>query len=58
MAAIQINDLRPVGSELFNDSENFLQELSQEDINEILGGREIIFLWSLVCYKDQGYNTT
>ena len=50
MAAIKINDLRPVGSELFNDSESFLQELSTEDINEILGGWYFKFAWSLVCF--------
>ena len=49
MAAIQINDLRPVGSELFNDSESFLQELSTEDINEVLGGGVVIILLTSIC---------
>ena len=49
MALIQINDLRPVGSELFNDSESFLQELSTEDINEVLGGGAIIINRTSLC---------
>ena len=49
MAAIQINDLRPVGSELFNDSESFLQEISTEDINEVLGGGGIVILYTAIC---------
>lgn len=49
MAAIQINDLRPVGSELFNDSESYLQELSTEDINEVLGGGAIVIGYTSFC---------
>lgn len=51
MAAIQINDLRPVGSELFNDSESFLQELSQDDIATVLGGFELELIWTGICIK-------
>ena len=52
MASIQINDLCPVGSELFNDSESFLQELSTEDINELLGGGGYIRFWTSWCKWD------
>ena len=32
MANIKIHDLRPTGSELFHDSETFLNELTDEDL--------------------------
>ena len=40
MASIKIDsDLRPIGSELFLDSESYLEELSaDQQINKILGG--------------------
>ena len=40
MASIKIDsDLRPVGSELFLDSESYLEELSSDDqINKVVGG--------------------
>ena len=37
MATIVISNLNPTGSDLFYDSENFLQDLS-EDEQEIYGG--------------------
>jgi hypothetical protein len=33
MADIQISDLRITGSDLFDDSENYLQDLSEEEVN-------------------------
>ena len=38
MASIQINNLQPAGSDLFNDSESFLAELAHEDLNIVSGG--------------------
>ena len=40
MASIKIDsDLRPIGSELFLDSESYLDELSaDQQINKIVGG--------------------
>ena len=47
MASIKIDsDLRPIGSELFLDSESYLDELSADDqINKVVGG---ITPWLLV----------
>jgi len=38
MASIKIAELRPVGSELFQDSESFLNELNGQQELSILGG--------------------
>ena len=38
MASIQISELRPAGSELFQDSESFLNELSEREIGSLEGG--------------------
>ncbi|MEH1909627.1 MAG: hypothetical protein V7L05_05485 [Nostoc sp.] len=37
MASIKISELRPAGSELFQDSESFLQELGAQEMG-ITGG--------------------
>jgi hypothetical protein len=38
MPKIKISELRPVGSELFQDSESYLNELNEEE-TQILGGK-------------------
>lgn len=38
MPSIKISELRPVDSELFQDSESFLDELSERETSDILGG--------------------
>ncbi|MDJ0732605.1 MAG: hypothetical protein QNJ47_00735 [Nostocaceae cyanobacterium] len=39
MANIKVNELNPVGAELFLDSDSFLNELSEsEELIQILGG--------------------
>lgn len=39
MANIKVNELNPVGSELFVDSESFINELNEgEELTHILGG--------------------
>ncbi|BAU13090.1 hypothetical protein LEP3755_36270 [Leptolyngbya sp. NIES-3755] len=40
MASIKISELRPVGSELFQDSESFLNELNDRDL-DIRGGGDV-----------------
>ncbi|BAZ01078.1 hypothetical protein NIES37_50760 [Tolypothrix tenuis PCC 7101] len=42
MASIKISELRPAGSELFQDSESFLNDLNSQEM-EIIGGR-ILFI--------------
>ncbi|NEO23443.1 hypothetical protein [Moorena sp. SIO4A5] len=40
MSTIKIAELRPAGSELFQDSESFLNELSDgQEMDMVLGGR-------------------
>jgi hypothetical protein len=44
MASIKISELRPVGSELFQDSESFLNELSESrEMAQVIGGLNTIF---------------
>ncbi|WP_226578760.1 hypothetical protein [Microseira wollei] len=43
MAAIKISDLQPVGSEFFMGEENFINELSDADLNGIHGGLTPLF---------------
>jgi hypothetical protein len=38
MASIQLSELHPVGSELFQDSESFLHELGDREVNSVVGG--------------------
>jgi len=38
MATIKINNLNTAGSDLFNDSESFLNELTEQEVNMTNGG--------------------
>lgn len=38
MADIKITELRPLGSELFEDDESFLNELNDQDLSVVGGG--------------------
>ncbi|MBC1236971.1 MULTISPECIES: bacteriocin [Nostoc] len=38
MANIKLHDLSPAGSELFEDSESFLNELNTEELTHVNGG--------------------
>ncbi|NEO81248.1 hypothetical protein [Moorena sp. SIO4G3] len=47
MSSIKIAELRPAGSELFQDSESFLNELSDgQEMDMVLGGRFSRFSFS------------
>ncbi len=48
MAAIKIDDITPAGAELFVDSENFMEELSNDELLAVLGGK----IWPL--YNEAG----
>ncbi|QIR36467.1 hypothetical protein HCG51_06665 [Tolypothrix sp. PCC 7910] len=41
MASIKISELRPAGSELFQDSESFLNELNEKEISTAVGGATV-----------------
>ncbi|MEH2063945.1 MAG: hypothetical protein V7K50_17045 [Nostoc sp.] len=48
MASIKISELRPAGSEFFQDSESFLSELSENrEIDQIVGGFTNIVVFSI-----------
>ena len=38
MSSIKVNDLSPAGSELFQDYESFMNELTNEELGSIQGG--------------------
>ncbi|OUL30846.1 hypothetical protein BV378_02950 [Nostoc sp. RF31YmG] len=42
MASIKIAELRPAGSELFQDSESFLNELNEKEISTAIGGGSVV----------------
>ncbi|MDJ0567645.1 MAG: bacteriocin [Pleurocapsa sp. MO_192.B19] len=41
MAKIKLSELRPAGSELLQDSESFLNELSDRELENVVGGHTI-----------------
>lgn len=41
MAKIELTELRPVGADLFSDSENYMNELGESEMNSINGGIEL-----------------
>jgi len=43
MASITISDLRPAGADLFQDSESFLHELTEQEVGNLLGGGYVKF---------------
>jgi hypothetical protein len=50
MADIKINDIKPVGAELFVDDESFMDEISNNDLSQILGGKGLTILSN--CHGD------
>ncbi len=51
MATIKIVDLNPVGSEFFADSESYLNELTDDELNMTQGGTiEFIILTVITHY--------
>jgi|GEM_PF-2531677 lactobin A/cerein 7B family class IIb bacteriocin len=43
MATIAINELRPAGYDFFSDSESFLGDLSEQELNNVNGGTSPVF---------------
>lgn len=35
---IKVNDIKPAGVELFDDSESFINELKDDELNNLFGG--------------------
>ncbi|MEH1944190.1 MAG: hypothetical protein V7L01_28795 [Nostoc sp.] len=46
MATINIYDLRPTGSELFSDSEGYMDDLGDSEFESIYGGLTPALVWS------------
>jgi hypothetical protein len=47
MAIITVSDLRSTGSELFMDSESFLDVLSESEVDGVNGGLTPIAIWGI-----------
>ncbi len=64
MASIEITELHPIGSELFQDSESFLNELSDQETWGVQGGATMGTLASLLgdllgqTFGNSGFNIT
>jgi hypothetical protein len=43
MAKLKINELKVTGAELFEDSETFLHDLTNEEVKGAVGGRSIYY---------------
>lgn len=50
MASINISDLRPAGSDLFFDSETYMNEISEGEITSIQGGTNANLSWAISGY--------
>jgi len=48
MSTINISDLHPTGSDLFSDSEGYMNELGDSEFDGIYGGLTPALLWSAV----------
>ena len=46
MAQLKLSELSPVGSDLFRDSETFLEELSDRELDFVSGGDDVATLAS------------
>lgn len=49
MANIEINELKPAGAELFSDSEGFMTELSDSELDNINGGLQKTRTYAYTC---------
>lgn len=55
MANIAISELRPAGTELFLDSEGFISELTDEELNLTKGGITPVFIAGFAAGAVAGY---
>jgi hypothetical protein len=62
MAQIRLYDLNPVGSELFQDAENYLNELNEEEVDRLWDVSEIALSFTFDFAdgqrSDRGYPIT
>lgn len=55
MATIQVSNLCPTGFELFQGSESFLNDLSEQEVADISGGWYVHLLRSSICFGNGDY---
>ncbi|MEA5535806.1 hypothetical protein [Crocosphaera sp. XPORK-15E] len=51
MSNIKISDLHTVGADLFSDSESYLQDLTEQEMGNTLGGGRVWILWTGLCVE-------
>ena len=56
MSTIKISDLHPAGSDLFSDSEGFINDLDDGEIGAIQGGIWTLVLRSIVVSVSVSYS--
>ena len=44
MATIKINNLNAASSDLFNDSESYLSDLTEKELENVLGGKWVFII--------------
>lgn len=57
MAEIKLSELRPAGSELLQDTESFLNELSDRELENVVGGFNIFSVVSPANFPVETINT-
>ena len=49
MTNVKVNNIKPTGADLFNDSESFLRELKDQRTKQFMGGKSIPTVHSPLC---------
>ena len=57
MAQLKLSELTPAGSELFQDSETFLEELSDQELDFVAGGDSVDSVATLASNSVGSINT-
>lgn len=57
MAQLKLSELSPVGSDLFRDSETFLEELSDHELDFVTGGDSVESVATLASESVGSINT-
>ena len=55
MASINISELRPVGSDLFSDSESYISELSEGELGIQGGLLQLLTVVAITLYPGNAY---
>lgn len=52
MASIKISDIHPAGSELFVDSESFMNDLADQELSATNGGLSPVVIWGVAIASE------